>query len=246
MLGGAGNDWEDLVGSPVLPRWMTVTDDPTLRSMDGHPVENYRVDEDGVATRATTVVDHGMLKTLLTTRTPVTGIDHSTGNKFGGGARPVHVTLTADSALSDQDMRKKLLAMAAAQGRNYGIVVRQLAGGGAQNGDDMMGSIMGQPRGNPTVRGMIVVKLFADGHEEPMRGAEISGVSASSFKDIAAATQKRTVHTEGFVSPGSFMAGNAGSGGVTYLMPSLLFSNLSVRKPKGTTPKLPFVPPPPQ
>ncbi|HEY2165258.1 MAG TPA: metallopeptidase TldD-related protein, partial [Gemmatimonadaceae bacterium] len=70
-----GNDWGDLIGSLVLPRWMTVVDDPTLGAMDGRPVESYRVDEDGVATRVTTIVDHGVLKTLLTGRTPVTGVE---------------------------------------------------------------------------------------------------------------------------------------------------------------------------
>jgi predicted Zn-dependent protease len=223
-----GNDWEDLVGSLVLPRWMSVVDDPTLRSMDGKPVDYYRVDDDGVTTRATTVVDHGLLRALLTSRTPVTGVEHSTGNRFGGGARPMHVIVTADSSLSDEEMRRKLLALAAAQGRPYGVVVRQLGGGG----------------GTAAVRGMRVVKVFADGHEEPMRGAEISGVSANSFKEIAAASQARTVHAVAFAAGGSFMAGNAGSGAVTYQIPSLLFANFSIRKPRGTTPKLPVVPPP--
>ena len=91
---------------------------------------------------------------------------------------------------------------------------------------------------------MRVVKLYADGHEEQMRGAEITGVSAASFKDILAASQTRTFHALGFASPGGFMTGNIGGGSVTYLTPSMLFANLSVRKPRGTTPRLPVVPPP--
>jgi hypothetical protein len=250
MLAGGGNDWEDLIGSLVLPRWMSVVDDPSLRVMDGHPVESYVVDEDGVKTHATTVIDHGTLKALLTSRTPVPGVEHSTGNRFGGGARLVHIVVNADSGLSDPDMRRKLIALAAAQGRPYGVVVRQLAGGGA--GDDpesMVALIMGQQgrNGPPAVRGMRAAKIYADGHEEPMRGAEISGLSATSFKDIASASQTRTMHTETFTSGANFLAASAGNGPVTYLIPSLLFPNLSIRKPRGTTPRLPVVaPPPPQ
>ena len=243
----AGNDWADLVGSFVLPRWMTVVDDPSLASMDGQPVESYRVDEEGVTTRATTLVDHGMLKALLTSRTPAAGIDHSTGSRFGGGPRPVHVTVSADSALSDADMRRKLIALAAAQGRQYGVVVQQLSGPG-NAGDDpeaMVAIMMGQQdRSAPVVRGMRAIKLFADGHEEPMRGALISGLNATALKDIVAASQTRTVHGDTFISGVSPFAGNGGSGTVSYLMPSLLFANLSIRKPRGTTPKLPVVPPP--
>ena len=242
-----GNDWGDLIGSLVLPRWMSVVDDPTLAAMDGRPVDSYRVDEDGVATHATTVVDHGMLKTLLTSRTPVTGVEHSTGNRFGGGARPIHVIVTADSALPDADVRRKLIALAAAQGHPYGVIVRQLSGPGSA-GDDpqaLIAIMMNQQGGGaPVVRGMRVAKVYADGREEPMRGAEISGLSAGSFKEIAAASQTRTVHTDAFISGASILAG-AGNGTVTYLMPSLLFANLSIRKPRGTTPKLPVVAPPP-
>lgn len=249
VVAGGGNDWEDLIGSLVLPRWMSVVDDPTLRTMDGRPVDGYRVDDDGVTTRATTVIDHGMLKALLTSRTPVAGAEHSTGNKFGGGARPMHVIVNADSTLSDQDMRRKLLALASAQGRPYGVIVRQLAGSNAA-GDDpgaIIAAMMGQGGrgGAPAVRGMRAAKVYADGHEEPMRGAEISGLTASSFKDIAAASQTRTMHAEAFVSGASILAANGGEGTVTYLVPSLLFPNLSIRKPRGTTPKLPVVAPPP-
>jgi hypothetical protein len=77
-----------------------------------------------------------------------------------------------------------------------------------------------------------------------MRGAEISGLSAGSFKEIAAASKTRTVHADAFLSGASILAGS-GNGTVTYLMPSLLFANLSIRKPRGTTPKLPVVAPPP-
>lgn len=243
-----GNDWEDLIGSLVLPRWMSVVDDPTLKSMDGRPADSYRVDEDGVTTHPTTIIDHGFLKALLTARTPVTGVDHSTGNRFGGGARPMHVTVSADSTLTDQEMRSKLFSLAAAQGRQYGVVVRQLAGGASAQDDPeaFIAAMMDRQQGGGTqaVRGMVVVKVYADGHEEPMRGADISGVSARTFKEIAAASQTRTVHAVGFVSGGSFLGGNAGSGTVTYQIPSLLFANLSIRKPRGTTPKLPVVPPP--
>ena len=246
MMGQSGEDWEDLIGSPVLPRWMTVVDDPTLRTMGDHPVDNYKVDDDGVMTRATKVVDHGVLKTLLTSRTPVTGIDHSTGNRFGFGARPLHMIVTADSTLSDAELRAKLLALASAQGRAYGIIVRQLGGGTASAADQMFGAIgLGRSGGGgPVARGMRVAKVYADGHEEPMRGAEIFGLTANSFKEIAAASRTSTVHEMAFASGGNIFTSSAGNGPVTYQVPSFLFANVTIRKPRGTTPTLPVVGPP--
>ena len=244
---GGGNDWEDLIGSTVLPRWMSVVDDPTLQAVGDHPVDYYKVDDDGVTTRPTTVVDHGVLKTVLTGRTPVMGVDHSTGNRFGAGARPLHMIVTADSTLSDADVRAKLLALATAQGRAYGVIVRQLNVAGLSPTDEMFGVIGLPQRGGgagPVARGSRVVKLFADGHEEPMRGAEIFGLTANSFKEIAAVSRSRTVHDLPFASGGNVFTGGAGNGPVTYQTSSFLFPNVTIRKPRGTTPSLPVVGPP--
>jgi hypothetical protein len=241
---GGGEEWEDLIGTLVLPRWMSVVDDPTLRVMDGRPTDSYRVDEEGVTTHATTVVDHGVLKTLLTSRVPVIGVDHSTGNRFGRGARPLHMTVTVDSALSDAEMHAKLLALASAAGRDYGIIVRLLAAGAT--GDPESALLPQRAAGGASARGMELVKVFADGHEEPVRGAEIFGLTASSFKTLVAASRSRTVANLGFAGGGSPFAGGVGTGAVMYDVPSFLFGNVTIRKSRGNTPSLPVVPPPPR
>jgi hypothetical protein len=229
---------------------MTVVDDPTLTTLGGQPLEGRRVDDDGVTTHPTTLVDHGILKTLLNARTPVTGVDHSTGSRFGTGARPLHVVVTADSALSADEMRRRLITLAAAQGRPYGVVVRQLAGGAASEGNpqEMFAMMMGQQGGGrgSVVRGMRAAKLYADGHEEPMRGAEMNGLSAASFKEMTAASLPMTLHSLVFSAGGNPFTGMIGTGPVAYFVPSFLFSNLSIRKPRGTNPRLPVVEPPPQ
>jgi hypothetical protein len=246
---GAGNDWEDLIGSPVLPRWFSVVDDPTITAIDGHIAQHYRVDEQGVTTHPTTLVDHGVLKTLLTDRSPVTGVPHSTGNHFGFGVRPLNLIVTADSTMSDADIRRKLLALATAQGHPYAVIVRQLSGtGGPAAGEDPQEFFMAQAQGRganaPVARGMRVAKVFPDGHEEPMRGAEIFGLTAGSFKEIAAASRTRSVEDINFAGSGNILTGGGIGGAVLFQVPSLLFANVTIRKPRGTTPILPVVGPP--
>ena len=179
----------------------------------------------------------------------MTGIDHSTGNFYGFGVRPMNMIVTADSTLSDADMKNKLLALATAQGHPYAVIVRQLAGtGGPAAGDDPQEFFMAQAQGRganaPVARGMRVAKLFPDGHEEPMRGAEIFGLTASSFKEIAAASRTRSVQDVNFAPAGNILTGGGIGGPVLYQVPSLLFANVTIRKPRGTTPLLPVVGPP--
>src|SRR5256886_11861184 len=102
-----------------------------------------------------------------------------------------------------------------------------------------------------------IVKLFPDGHEEPIRNAGVSGVTAASFKDIVAASQSRTVYTSPFRSPGGMFAGLTGGGGMSfqmasaglgyaasYVVPSLLFEDVTVKGPNGDLPKPPLSGPP--
>ena len=245
---GGNNEWEDLIGATVLPRWMTVVDDPSLATLGGKPVESYTVDEEGVATRATTIVDHGVLKTLLTGRTPVTGVEHSSGNHFGNGARPVHVIVKSDSTISHDDLRKKLLALAAAQGRTYGVVVTLITSGNAASADpqEMIMMMVSQQGGRAPqiIRGMRALKVYADGHEEPMRAADMTGLSATSFKEIVGTAARETSYSLGFAGGASPIFGAIGGGAVNYQVPDLLFPSVSVRKPRANPPRLPFVDPP--
>lgn len=77
------------VGSRVLPDFLSVTDNPTITALDAHVLfGNYKFDEEGVPSQGTVLVKDGMLKTLLTSRTPVRGMLVSTGNMREHGVGP--------------------------------------------------------------------------------------------------------------------------------------------------------------
>jgi hypothetical protein len=108
----AENPFLDKIGGRVLPDFLSVTDNPTLAELNGKPLAGTcKVDEDGVPTRETLLVDKGILKTLLTTRDPVRGIEHSSGSRHDGQAAPSNVIVTADNGLSQDDLRAKFLAL---------------------------------------------------------------------------------------------------------------------------------------
>ena len=248
FMGEMTNDWQDAIGAPVLPKFLTVVDDPTKRTIDGVVVEGYHVDDDGVPARPTTVIDHGVLKTLLTTRVPVAGVERSTGNRRGFGPAPSTLIVTADSALADDALRRRLIEMATAQGLSYAVVVRRIMDGRSpqEGGGEVIfvSAGMGDGGGDgPRVASLAAFRVYPDGREEMIRAAEITGVSAASFKNIVAVSQRRTITTTAFVSRGG-MFGGGGGGTVSYVVPSLLFTNVTLRRPRGSNPRLPIVPPP--
>ncbi len=253
QMGGGG--FADKLGSRVMPEWMTVSDDPTRHALGGEPLlGDYAVDEEGVPARANVVVEGGYLKTLLTTRVPVEGVERSTGNARGGGAAPSNLIVSVDSGLGDAALRRRLLALVQKRKLPYGIIVRDLDANrftammqAMESGD--YESLAAQSGGTALVA---AYRVYPDGREERIRGARMTGVTSESFRDIIAASATPTVlHEVG--SGGGLLASmtmqTSGFGGaptpVSYAVPSLLFEDVTLAKPSGARPKPPLSEPPP-
>jgi hypothetical protein len=226
------NPFLDKIGARVLPDFLSVTDDPTLADYKGVPLAGWcKVDEDGVPTHQTKLVENGVLKTLLTTRDPVRGFDHSSGSRHAGQAEPSNLFVTTETGLSEADLRAKFLATVKQRNKDYGILVRRL---------------------RTTQRPVMAWKVYLDGHEELIRGVQFTGMNPSAFKDIVAVSKEQNILTisrrasptiNGF--PGAMLGGeDESSAPITVAVPSLLFDDLTVHKVRGETPKPPVAPHP--
>ncbi len=243
-----GASFLDKIGGRVLPEFLDVTDNPKLTEYQGHPLMgSYPVDDDGVRSRETKLVEKGVLKTLLTTRTPVRRIDHSSGSRRGMGAAPSNLIVTARGSSPQEQLHKELLRRAADRGLGYGIVVRHLGGGDLE--DMVRSAAMVTRQSAPSATLVEVYKLFPDGHEEAVRGMEVTDLTAALFRDIVAAGDKPVVYTNLFTLKfGSLFSYGMGSGmeipEVSFVVPPLLFEELTLTKVEGPFPRPPFSKPP--
>src|SRR3989441_8732769 len=191
-----GNGMLDQIGSRVLPRPFSVIENPAARTYEGKPIGGTLVDDEGVRTRETKLVDHGVLRTLLTTRVPVAGIPRSSGSRRSSGAAVTHVFVTTDSGLGDAELRQRALALAKQSGSDYAIVVRRLGGaGGGPRGFAALMAAMRSGEGGGAIPLAEAVEVFADGHEEPIRGATLAGDAIASLKDLVPAAPSPTTPT---------------------------------------------------
>jgi hypothetical protein len=109
---------------------------------------------------------------------------------------------------------------------------------------EMMGRSQGGPRRGRNV--LQACRVYADGHDECVHGAQVLGLGAEAFKGIVAASSTPFVmHGPPSHSGGIFGAGGEGPGLATFVVPSLLFEDLTVSKTSGEVPKPPFSAPPP-
>ncbi|MBI4421232.1 MAG: hypothetical protein HY560_10430 [Gemmatimonadetes bacterium] len=233
------------LGSRVLPVFLNVEDNPTVPVFEGRVIGGYRVDDDGVPARRTSLVERGILKTLLASRVPVRGVPRSTGNRWGSGPVVSNLFVSADSGMSPTDLKRKLLDLAAQRGKPYGIVVRRVAnlGVGGLDFSTVMAMMMsgGSAGSGPAIRATHMYRVYPDGREELVRNAEITGLTVSTFKEIIGATSTRVVHIAPFGARGPSPSGPGPGLGyaASYVVPSVLFEDLSLRGPRGEIPRPP-------
>jgi TldD protein len=244
------------IGSRILPDWIDIVDDPTQSTWQGKPLVGfYQFDLEGVPGKPVSVVEKGVLKSLLTTRQPVKSSAASNGHaRLAGnyGARGSAISnLFVKTSQSEplSSLKTKLIDMCKERNKPYGMLVRKLdypfsAGRGelqalAQSGPQSGGSV------RPISPPVLVYRVYADGHEELVRGLRFRGVSTRSLRDVLAASQETALFD--YVNNGAPLA-ILGAGGLlaptSVIAPALLFEEIEFDVPQEQLPKLPVVPAP--
>ncbi len=208
--------FQERLGSRVLPKSMSVVDDPGQAAYEGTPLLGaHAIDDEGVRTRSTTLIDQGYLKTLLNIRDPVSSIPQSTGSFRTFGAQPSNLFLNASDGVSEAELKDQFLNLVKLRNKEFGIEVRKV--------------------------GREIYKVYPDGHEELMRLGQFDGLDDGAFKDLAATSRNLSVFSVPFAAYGGRLyPGQAGAPLVSFIAPSLLFEELSVRPPTGELPRLPL------
>ena len=247
MLQMSRNPFLDRIGARVLPRFLNIHDDPGAGG-NGF-LGGYPVDDDGVQARSKALVERGVLKSLLTSRNPVPGIDRSTGNRRGEGPAPSNLIVASASGMNHEELHAEFMLLVEERGADYGIVVRRMAKPAA--GDDpasAMSLLRSGPQAGPALgNASLAYRVFPDGREELIPRAELVAVTEAAFRDIVAVSDTSTVYSfphspAGRLMP-SFLAAAFSALGmgevVSVSVPDLLFEELSLRKPSGNVPHLP-------
>src|SRR5437899_12119889 len=210
----------DRLNRPVLPRFLSVFDDPTAQRIGNQELlGHYQVDDQGVPARRVSLIEQGVLKTFLMSRRP--GKDMPQSNGHGRSVVPGRETaqignlfIQSKEGKSYEDLKQELIKMCRDENLQYGILIKALDADGRS------------PIGMP----VLTYKVFvADGHEELIRGAFAQGIPIRSLRQIMA------------VGDDSFVV-NRLSGGelptpTSIVAPSVLLEEIELKKPSGNQQK---------
>jgi hypothetical protein len=218
------------LGQRILPVGTSVVDDPTLEKLAGQRLSgHYQFDDEGIAAQKVSLVENGIFKRFLMSRTPRKGFDHSTGHGRSTPmspvrAHPANLIVTSTKGVSDREIAKRALAAAKEQELPYVLVVDRLA----SDFDPSMFSRDGSSIGKPA----LLRRLYLDGHEQLVRGATFGAVPLNALKQLIAIGSTSVPYQAPGVIP------------VSIVCPPLLFRDVDVKKPHGAQRKLPIAPRP--
>jgi TldD protein len=219
----AEENMEKKIGQRILPRTFNIHDDPTAKEFGTTALAGcYRHDDEGVPARNVTLVEGGILKTLVCARAPTKKVKGSTGHGRSGGFGQVAAAvgclyITDTAALSEDKLKAELFQAAKDEGLEFAIRIDALEEGG-------FGSL-----GDPIRATRIYV---ADGREEPFRGAEFLPVEVRTLRRLLAGGDKPKVYNSGDY------------GGQSIIAPAVLFEELELTRIEKEFDKLPILKPP--
>ncbi|MBZ5694108.1 MAG: peptidase U62 [Acidobacteriia bacterium] len=231
-----GQTFTSKVGERILPDFISIKDDPTEASFGGQMLLGYYpFDDEGVPSVNVPLVDHGVLKTFLMSRSPLVNIPHSNGHGrrqlgYVPVARQGNLIVSSSQTMTNDQLRQKMIGLLKQQNLPYGLMIDDIEGGFTFTG-------RGQPQAFQ-VTPLVVYKVFADGRpDQIVRGVNIVGTPLVSLTKIVATGDKQEIFN-------GYCGAESGSVPVSAVAPAILISEMEFAKKETSTDRPPILPPP--
>ena len=225
------------INEKIMPDFLSVTDDPTLRTLAGAELSGwYRYDDEGMPATRVEVVKDGVLKNFLMGRLPVKNFGNSNGHgRAQAGQMPVgrqgNLIVTSSKTIPDAQLWARFLEEIKKQGKPYGLYFEDIQGGFTLTSRSLPQAFQVLP--------VMVWRVYADGRpDELVRGVDIVGTPLTVLTQIAATGDTTSVFN-------GICGAESGNVPVSAAAPAMLFSEMEAQKRQYGDTRPPILPPPP-
>jgi predicted Zn-dependent protease len=231
-----GQTFTKKIGQKVTSDLITVYDDPDLKDFRGRSLRgHYKYDNEGVKAGRASLIEKGVLKGFLMSRSPVRGFFSSNGHGRRSPGRAVvsrmgNTIVEASKTVSYAELRNQLIEECKKQNKPFGLVFDDISGGFTNTG-----------RSGPQafkVLPLLVYRVYTDGRpDEVVRGVDIVGTPIASLSKITAAADDPDIFN-------GTCGAESGWVPVSSVSPSLLLTEMEVEKSDKSQEKPPVMEPP--
>jgi len=231
-----GQTFKGQLGKAVLPPFLSIADDPTLREAGGQRLNgSYAFDDQGVRAQRTPLVQDGTLVSYLLSRRPVKPFEHSNGHGRSQGNRPPmarmsNLVLSSSKQVAREALKQLLMAEARRQGKPYGLAIRDITGGNTNTMSYGYQAFKGTPR--------LVYRVDAQtGAETLVRGVEMVGTPLASINKVLATGDDARVFN-------GFCGAESGYVPVSTVAPAVLVGEIELQRVARAAERGPVLPSP--
>ncbi|MEI8135054.1 MAG: metallopeptidase TldD-related protein [bacterium] len=231
-----GQTFKKKIGEKILPTFLSVYFDPLQKTYAGAQLMGcYSFDDEGVKARRVDVVENGVFERFLMGRSPIEGFSESNGHgRSSPGKRPVarqsNLIVTSNITVSDDSLKRLLIAECKKQNKPYGLNFVQVEGGFTLTGRTIPNSFNVLP--------ILVYRVYADGRaDELVRGVDLIGTPLATFERIIAAGNRPETFNGVCGAESGWVPVSASS-------PALLVREIEVQKKDKSQERLPILPAP--
>lgn len=231
-----GKTFTRKVNEQIMPEFISVFDDPTLKKIGQADLAgHYEIDDEGVPAQRVTVVENGVLRGFLMSRSPINKFTASNGHgRCSPGANPVarqgNLIVQSSKRVPYEKLREMLIEEARKQGKPYGLVFDEIAGGFAVTQTMFTQAFKLMP--------LKVTRVWADGRpDELIRGVNLVGTPIVSLETIISAG-------DDYATFNGICGAESGWVPVSASAPSLLVRTVEVARNDKSQTKPPLLPAP--
>lgn len=233
-----GRTFKGRVGREVIPSFLTVYDDPTMANFEDTQLNgHYQFDDEGVPAGRASLIENGVLRGFLKSRTPIEGSPTSNGH---GRAQSVQkpmarmanlvVEASPQQSVSYDELKAMLIAEVKQQGKPFGLIIKDITGGSTNTSGYGYQAFKGSPR--------LIYKVDPEtGAETLVRGVELVGTPLTSINKIVAASTERGVFN-------GYCGAESGYVPVSTLAPALLTTEIELQRTQKSNERPPILPAP--
>jgi TldD protein len=230
-----GQTFRGRMGQQILPPFLSIVDDPSAEQFEGKRLlGSYEFDDEGAPAQRVTLVEDGILRDFLRSRTPVEGLTLSNGHGRHAYfedpmARMSNLFVESNDGLDEEQLVERLVDEVRRQKRPFGLYIAKVEGGETSTSRYDLQAFSGTP--------VLVHKVLPSGDRVLTRGAEFIGTPLLSVNKILAAGRSR-------VAFHGYCGAESGWVPVSTIAPSLLMQEMELQRCKARNLNPPILPPP--
>ena len=224
------------VGEKVLNETLSIVFDPTISKFENFFLNGgYKYDDQGQPSKKLTIVENGILRNFLMSRTPIEGFNNSNGHgRAQAGMQTVsrqsNMFIESNKPLTIKKLRSALIEEAKKQGKEFGYIFISTLGGFTMTGRYMPNAFNVTPTE--------VYRIYVDGRDDELvRGVDLIGTPLSIFSNIEAAGDDYGIFT-------GTCGAESGGVPVSTVCPTLFVKQIETQRKAKNQTKLPILPRP--